>query len=142
MEIINKKAKFNYQIIETFEAGISLLGAEVKAIKRGKIDLSASFVKPIGNELYLINASISVGNVNFEYNSTRIRKLLLKRSEINYIVSKLKSARLTIVPVRVYNVGRLIKLEITLAKGKKAKDKKESLKRRVVDREIARSLKV
>ena len=136
MKILNRKAKFNYRLLERFEAGIALKGSEVKAIKRGQIDLAASYVKIINNEAYLINANIAV-----EEKQTRTRKLLLKKKQIVAIGAKIKTKRLTIVPTKVYTRGRLVKVEIALAKRRKNYEKKEVIKRRDIEREIEQELK-
>ena len=136
MKIFNRKAKFNYRLLETFEAGIALKGSEVKAIKKGQVDLTASYVKIISGEAYLINANIAV-----EEKQNRTRKLLLKKKQIITIGAKVKAKKLTIVPTKVYTRGRLIKVEIALAKRRKNFEKRESIKRRDIEREIEQELK-
>jgi SsrA-binding protein len=136
MRIFNKKAKFNYRLLERFEAGISLLGPEVKAVKRGRVDLTASYVKIISGEVYLINANIAV-----EEKQTRTRKLLLKKNQIVTISAKVKAKRLTIVPTKVYTRGRLVKVEIALAKRRRNYEKRELIKRKDIEREIEQELK-
>ena len=140
MKIVNKKAQFNYILSDRFEAGIVLAGAEVKAIKNGKLSLSNSYVKIINLEAYLINANISVEGKK-DYNPTRMRKLLMHKKEIVSIKTKTKAKKLTIVPTEVYTRGRLIKLELALARPKKKYEKKEILKKRDIKRVIERELR-
>ena len=140
MKIVNRKAKYNYKLFEKFEAGIVLSGGEVKSAKRGSVDLAQSYGKIIGGEAYLINANIPVeGKKN--YTPTRSRKLLLHKKQITAILSKIKAKRLTLVPTRMYNRGRLIKVEIALAKSKRTFEKRQALKRADIEREIERELK-
>jgi len=140
MQAHNRKAKFNYRFYEKYEAGLVLSGAEVKAIKKGLIDISAAYVKIIEREAFLINANIPVEGKK-DYNSTQTRKLLLHKGQITTIQSKVKAKKLTIVPTRVYSKGRLIKAEIALAKAKKQYEKKDLLKRRDIERDIERELR-
>lgn len=140
MQIVNKKAKFNYQILEKYEAGIVLSGSEAKSVSLGKMDISNSFVKIIDNEAFLINASIPIeGKVN--YSATRTRKLLLHKDEITTLLSKIKAKRLTLVPLRVYNKNRIFKVEIGLAKAKRKFEKRQEIKKRDIQREIEKELK-
>ena len=140
MRIFNRKARFNYKLLGRFEAGIALLGAEVKAVRRGAVDLSSSFAKIMGDEVYLINANIPVEGKK-DYNTKRIRKLLLHKNQIVSIQSKIKAKKLTLVPTKVYTKGRLIKVEVALAKAKRKYEKKEAIKRKDIEREIERELK-
>jgi SsrA-binding protein len=141
MKIFNKKARFEYELTgEGVEAGIALLGAEAKSIREGRADISQSAVRILGNEAYLINANIPAVGVQ-KYDSTRIRKLLLHKGEILSLTTKMKQKKLQIVPVRVYNKGRLIKLYLELGKPKRKFEKKEALKRRDINRDIEKELK-
>lgn len=140
MKIINKKAKFDYKLFDRFEAGIELLGGEVKEAKLGKIDLSNSFAKVINNEIFLVNANIPIEGKK-DYNPTRSRKLLLKKNEILSIETKIKAKKLTIVPTKVYTKGRLVKMEIALAKTKRKFEKRETIKKRDIEREIEKELR-
>lgn len=140
MKIVNKKAKFNYKLFDRYEAGIELLGGEVKATKLGKVDLSNSFAKVVNGEIFLINASIPIQGKK-DYRPTRTRKLLLRKDEIVSIKTKIKARKLTLVPTKVYTKGRLVKLEIALAKTKRKFEKKEEIKRKDIEREIAQELK-
>ncbi len=146
MKIIvkNKKAYFNFKILETFEAGIVLEGHEVKSIKSGWINLSGSYIVLKNNEVYLINVNIAPyqpKNVPSDYNSKRSRKLLLKKSEIKYLIGKSKQKGLTLIPLKVYTKNGKIKLEFAITKGKKKADKRELIKKREVEREIRKALK-
>ena len=140
MKVLNKKASYKYQLGQRYEAGISLLGAEVKAFRNGGASLVNSFGKAIDGEIFLVNANISVTGKK-DYNPTRSRKLLLHKNQITSIMSKIKAKRLTLVPTKMYTKGRLVKVEIALAKPKKVYEKKEILKRKSIDREIERELK-
>lgn len=137
MKISNKRARFEYELTERLETGVVLNGGEAKAVRGGRIDISRSFAKIIGQELYLINANIPVAGKK-DYNSTRSRKLLAHKNEILALETKAKQQKLTIVPVSMYNKGRLIKVELALGKPKRKFEKKESIKRRDIERELAR----
>ena len=140
----NRKVYFNYEIIETFEAGIELRGFEVKSIKASRANLTGAFATIKGDEIWLTNADIppyQPKNTPADYDPTRSRRLLLKKSEIKYLTGKMTSERLTVVPLKLYNKGGRIKVEIGLARSKKKTDQREELKRRAVEREIGRSLK-
>lgn len=137
----NRKANFNYSILEKFEAGIILNGREVKSIREGRINLLNSYVILRNNEAFLIGADISPyqpRNALLEYDSKRERKLLLNKKELEYLAGKSKERGLTLVPLRVYTKGAIIKLGFGLAKGKKKEDKRESIKKRDIEREISR----
>lgn len=139
----NKKAYFNYEILEKFTAGIELLGFEVKAVKAGRMSLDGSYVVIRGNEAFLIGASIvslQPKNTPKDYDERRNRKLLLTKKELRYLGEKENKNGLTIVALSLYNMNRKIKLELGLAKGKKKSDKRESIKKRESDREIRRTL--
>lgn len=140
----NKKAKQNYEILETFEGGLSLKGFEVKAAKLGKMSLKNSFVKISKGEVFLSGAYISPyqpKNTPPDYNPERERKILIKKSEIKYLIGKSKEKGLTIIPLRIYTKRNLIKIEFALAKGRKRYNKKEIIKKREIEKEIKRALK-
>ncbi|MEX2029225.1 MAG: SsrA-binding protein SmpB [Candidatus Paceibacterota bacterium] len=140
----NRKARFNYEILEKYEAGIELLGVEVKSVRGGQMSLEGAFVIARGNEAYLINANIppfQPKNAPKDYDPLRNRKLLLTRKEIAELAGSEKNKSLTIVPISVYNKKSKIKVEIALVKGKKKFDKRETLKKRDTDREIRREYK-
>lgn len=141
---INKKANFDYIILEKFEAGLALKGFEVKAIKTGRINLQGSFVTFNNNNFYLINANVSPyqpKNTPTDYDPARPRKLLLNKKEINYLIGKNKEKGLTLVPTRVYIKNNLLKLEFGVAKGKKKWDKREAIKKREFRYSIDRMVK-
>jgi SsrA-binding protein len=137
----NKKATFDYEILETFEAGIELKGHEVKAIKAGKVSIKGTYVKVLGKEIFLLGANVSPyqpGNVPKDYEAQRDRKLLLTKKELNYLIGKQKEKGLTIVPIKLYNKRGKVKLEIGVARGKKKYDKREAIKKRDVERRLRR----
>ncbi|MDD2578223.1 MAG: SsrA-binding protein SmpB [Candidatus Dojkabacteria bacterium] len=138
MRIKNKKASFNYEISDAFEAGIVLAGAEVKSIKSGRVNLSDAFVKIVGGELWLVNADIPryKSDGSLEYDSKRSRKLLVKRKELVKIDSKLKQKNLTLIPLSVYTSRGKIKVEVAFGKGRKKHEKKAREKERELDREL------
>ena len=134
----NKKAFHDYFIEEKYEVGIELVGTEVKSIKAGKVSIKESFVRIIKNEVFVMNMHVTpyeFGNINNE-SETRVRKLLLKRKEIDKMAQKIKEQGYTIMPLSIYTKQRLVKMEIGLAKGKKLYDKREAMKRKDQDREI------
>lgn len=142
---INKRAMFDYEILEKFEAGIVLTGAEVKSVKNRHISLKGSYVTFKNNEAYLLNAHISpyqkAGKIAV-YDPTKTRKLLLNKSELKRLIGKLTEKGLTIVPLKVYTTRRgRIKVEIGLGRGKKQYEKRELIKKREVEREIRGQLK-
>lgn len=140
----NKKAYFDHQIIEKFEAGIALTGQEVKSIKSGRVNLAGSYVVLRGEEAFWIGANIppyQPKNAPPDYNPERTRKLLLNKSEINSLIGKGKEKGLTLLPLRVYTKGAKIKLEFAITKGRKKTDKRELIKKREAQRDIERELK-
>ena len=142
MKIFNKKARFEYELTsEKIEAGISLKGVEAKSVREGRGDLSQSHVRVLGNEIFLINANIPATGIQ-KYEPTRMRKLLLHRNEILSLVTKMKQRGLQIVPTLMYNKGHLIKLQLTLGKPKRKFEKKESIKKKDIERELERDFKI
>jgi SsrA-binding protein len=141
----NKKAYFNYTILETFEAGLVLMGTEVKSIRLGNISLNGAYVVISAKaEPTLIGAHISPyqpGNDPAYYKPDQTRKLLLKKKEIEYLIGKSHQKGLTLVPLRVYNKKGIIKLEFGIGKGKREFDKREVAKEREGKREVERALK-
>ncbi|MEK7481926.1 MAG: SsrA-binding protein SmpB [Patescibacteria group bacterium] len=139
----NKRAYFDYQILETIEAGIELKGFEVKAIKTGRINLAGAYAIIRDNQAWLINADIPAyqpKNAPVDYDSKRTRRLLLKKSEIKNLIGGVAEKGLTLTPLKVYTKNRKIKIEIGLGKSRKKKDKRELLKKRDIEREISRKL--
>jgi SsrA-binding protein len=140
----NRQAAYEYEFLEKFEAGLVLVGHEVKAIRAGRITLQGGYVVIRGTEAYLLNASIApyqAKNTPAGYEPTHSRKLLLHKSEINSLIGQTKQKGLTLVPLRVYNKSGKIKLEFVLARGKKEFDKREKLKKREFQREKQRLLR-
>ena len=143
MKITNQKAFYDYEILDRLEAGINLSGAEVKAVRLGNVDLSGSFVRVRGSETYLINAKIYPYEFARPegYDVKRTRKLLLHKKEIIALKSKTEASSLTIVPISMYTTQKYIKVELAIGKPKKKFNKKESIKRRDIDRDTERILK-
>ncbi|HEX7365744.1 MAG TPA: SsrA-binding protein SmpB [Pelobium sp.] len=144
INIRNKKARFEYNILETFVAGIKLLGTEIKSIREGKANISDSFCTFIDNELYIRNLHISEYSHGSFYNheAKRDRKLLLTKKEIKKLLLKGEDKGLTIIPLKIFISDRgFAKMEIALAQGKKAFDKRDSLKERDVKREMDKAMK-
>lgn len=141
----NKKAFFDYEILEKYEAGVVLSGSEVKSIRAGRVNLKDSFIKIIKAEAFLFNAHIShlqTTHAFFRPNERRERKLLLHRKEIDKLLGKISIEGLTLVPLVLYfNKHNRVKIEIALAKGKNLHDKREALKRKILDREAQMALK-
>lgn len=145
----NKKAEFDYEVLEKFEAGMVLFGQEVKSIKTGHINLSGSYVAlrggptSAGREVFLLGVKVppyQPNNAGADYNDERQRKLLLNKKEIDYLVGKTKTKGFSLIPLKIYENNGRIKLEFGLAKGKKKFDKKEKIKKRDVEREVNREL--
>ncbi|MCA9375012.1 SsrA-binding protein SmpB [Candidatus Dojkabacteria bacterium] len=136
----NRRAYFDYEILDEFEAGIVLTGAEVKAVKNGQINLRDSFVRISQNTVILWNADISkyIYSSDPNYDPIRSRKLLLKKREIGSLISKSKASRLTIIPLKVYLKRGRVKILIGLAKGRRVHEKKARQKERDLDRELHR----
>ena len=129
----NKKAYFDYEILDTLEAGLVLLGQEVKAIRAGKCSIQGAYVKIISGELFLIGATVSPyqpNNIQKGYDPERSRKLLIKKSQLNHLVGKTEEKGITLVPISLYDRNGVIKLEIGIARGKKKYDKREVIKKR------------
>mgnify|MGYP001606785949 FL=1 len=136
----NRRASFDYEILEKFQAGVELTGHEAKSIKMGRFDLAGAHAILRNDEIFLVGANIpsfQPGNAPQNYEPQRTRKLLLKRDEIKYLIGKTQSG-LTVVPLRGYTNRGFVKIEIALAKGRKKHDKREVIKKREVKREIRR----
>jgi len=140
----NRKAFHNYHIGEKIEAGIALTGSEIKSVRSGRVSLGDAYVRPEGGELWLLNAHIARYEASsyLSHEPTRPRKLLLHRKEIDNLSSKVAEKGMTLVATRLYLKGSIAKVEIALAKGKKLYDKRESISRREVERELARTTKM
>ena len=144
MKIVNRRAFYDYRILERFEAGINLYGAEVKAVRLGHADLTGSHVRIIGSEAYLINAKIFPYEHSSPegYDEKRTRKLLLHKKEIIALKSKTEASNLTIIPISLYTTKHLIKAELAIARGKKQYDKKAAIKKKDIKRELEEELKL
>jgi SsrA-binding protein len=138
----NRKARFDYHISDTFEAGLVLTGAEIKSIRAGEITVNEAYVRPQGGELFLLNAYIKpyTHSGDKEYDPRRPRKLLMHRREIEKLIRELETKGTTIVPLQVHLKNGRAKLEIALGKGKAAPDKRQDIKKREASREVAREL--
>lgn len=140
----HRKARFDYTILETFEAGIELFGHEAKSVRHSQVTLEGGYVIIRGGEAYLTNVSIrpyQQKNTPTDYDPMRPRRLLLSKKQIAELLTATDTRGLTIVPLSMYNNNRVVKVEIALAKGKKKGDKRETIKRRDSDREIRREMK-
>tara|TARA_Y100000588_G_C14149438_1_gene879904 strand:+ start:918 stop:1385 length:468 start_codon:yes stop_codon:yes gene_type:complete len=139
----NRKARHDYHLLDTYEAGIALLGTEIKAIREGRVNLRDSYGRIERNEVYLHNLHISAyshrGYVDHE--PLRTRKLLLKKDEIRKLIGKIVERGFTLIPVRMYFKNGLVKVSIAVAKGKKLHDKRETIRRRELDREARAMMK-
>ena len=140
---VNRQARHNYFIDETYEAGLVLVGSEVKSLRDGKANLVDSYAQIRRGEAFLINAHISpyAGANQFNHEPNRARKLLLHAREIERLTGKTKERGLTLIPLRLYFKEGRAKVELGLARGKKLYDKRETLRRKVAQREVERSLK-
>jgi len=141
----NKKAKFDYELLDTYEVGVSLLGTEVKALRSGQGKLDGAHVIVRGGEAFLVNASIppfQKANAPSDYDAERARKLLLTKKEIAELEQKSEKQGLTVVPIKWYNAGRKLKLEIAIGRGKKKTDKRQTIQARDTKRDIERELKM
>jgi SsrA-binding protein len=138
----NKRARFDYDVLEEFEAGIKLSGGEVKSAKGGHVQLDRAHISLRGTDAYLVGAHISYykpSGPQTDYDPERPRRLLLHKKELNRLLGKSKEGGLTIIPISLYTKGDLVKVSVALAKGKKKFEKRETIKNREVDREIRRA---
>lgn len=143
MKITNRRAYHDYNILEELEAGIRLIGAEVKSIKGRRMNLEGAFIRIIGSEIYLVNAHIfPYPYARPEgYDPRRSRKLLLHKKQIISLKSKIEGQSLALIPLECYISGGYIKLKIGIARGKKQYEKREKIKRRDIERQVQRELK-
>src|SRR3989344_639183 len=140
----NKKAYFNYEILETYEAGLSLLGIEVKSLKSKNGNISGARVLVRGEEAYIVGMDIppyQPNNTPKSYDRERTRKILLHKKEISHIGGKADEKGLTIVPLKVYTSGGRVKIQIAVVRGKKKFEKRDKIKKRDIEREIGRSIR-
>lgn len=143
IEINNRKAKYDYEILDTYEAGIVLTGTEIKSIRQGSANLKDSYATIKNNEAYLLNMHIShykEGNI-FNHDETRTRKLLLHKKEILKIRDKIEIAGLTLIPIKLYFKKNKAKILLGIARGKKEYDKREAIKQRDIDRNLKKEYK-
>lgn len=142
MRIVNRAAHARYTVVDKKEAGIALTGPEVKSVRQGHVDLTSAYALIRGKEVFLLNAKIAPYKFarNEDYNPGRTRKLLLHKKEIQSLETKIEAKNLTLIPLSMYTIGALIKVELALAKGKKTHQRKEELKRKAVDRDIEREI--
>ncbi len=140
---LNKKARFNYLIEETFEAGIVLTGAEIKSIRQGGVSLAEAYIIPHGGELFLVNAHVKPYSFTADtsYNPTRRRKLLMHKREIERLTGRVEAKGYTLIPTKLYLKRGYAKIEVALAKGKAAPDKRQTIKEREGKREAERAMK-
>ena len=141
---VNRRASFDHEILQTYEAGISLFGFEVKAVKTGRINLAGAYAIIRGGEAWLLNATIppyQAANAPADYDPARTRRLLLHKSEIKELIGATAEKGLTIVPLKVYTKRNHIKIRLGLGRHKKKGDKRESIKKHETEREIERTLK-
>lgn len=143
MRLVNKKALHNFHILESFEAGMELLGSEVKSIKGGHIELSGAYVKILGTEAFLVNALIPEyqSGSDKNYAPTRSRRLLLHRAQINTLIGKISKKGTTLIPVSIYEKNNRLKLEVGVGRPKKEFDKREVIKKRDQIRRIEQELR-
>lgn len=140
---LNKRARYDYEIQETLEAGLVLSGQETKSIRGGHITLAGSYATFKNDELWLLNAHIpayKMAGKLTDYDPERSRKLLLHKKEIKYLIGKLREKGLTLIPLKVYTTHRRIKVELGMGRGKKMFDKRETIKKREVDRKIRQEM--
>ncbi len=140
----NKKAYHDYFILDTYEAGISLAGTEVKALRMGKCSIKEAFIRIENGEMFIYGMHISPyekGNI-FNKDPLRVRKLLLHKAEINKMLGKMKEKGIAVIPLKVYLKGSLVKVEIGLAKGKKLYDKRDDIAKKDQQREAQREFKI
>lgn len=139
----NRMARHRYFVLETFTAGLALVGTEVKSIKAGQVQLRDAFVRVRGGESFLLNCHVSpytYGNV-MNHEPTRTRKLLLKKAEIRRLIGRVEEKGLTLIPLKLFLKKGLIKVEVGLCRGKEERDKRDTIKKREADREMARALR-
>ena len=141
---VNKKTKFDYDLIDEYEGGLVLSGAEVKSAKKGNVNMKGSFITVQKNELWVKNMHIgkyAPAGKQEDYEPTQDRRIIVHRNELKQLIGKHKAEGLTIVPIRVYTKGALVKIAFALARGKKKHEKRDAIKKRDTDREIREEMK-
>ncbi len=143
MLILNRQARFNYELLESFVGGLVLTGAEVKSVKSGRVNLDDAYAKIVRNELWLVNAHIAPyqSKNQPDYNPTRSRKILISQKELVSLFGKLKEKRLTLIPTKLFLQRGWVKVELALARGKKKYDRRAIIKRREEERAARQKLK-
>ncbi len=141
--VSNRRARRDYEIVETVECGIVLLGSEVKSIKAGMVSIAEAYAEPVGNEIWLKEMHVAAypHSGHFGHEPTRPRKLLLRKDEIKRLVGKVSRSGYTLVPLSIYLRRGLIKLELGLGRGKRKYEKRETIKKRDMERDIRREMK-
>lgn len=141
--IVNKKGLFNFQILESIEAGIKLLGSEVKSIRDGRVELGESFVRILNEELYLVNAHIpAYQNADIKgYDPNRTRKLLVHKNQIHSLIGKLSKGQITLIPIAIYEKRNLIKVDVGVARSKTQIDKRKQIQKRDEQRRIEQEIR-
>lgn len=142
MKIFNRRARQKYELLEKFEAGVVLTGAEIKSIRAGRVNLSEAFARIRDGEVFLVNANISpwMGSQKFS-DTRRERKLLLHRKQILNLQGKISGGKLTLVPVSIYIKGNLAKVELALSKSRAKYDKRAALRKRTIERDVEREIR-
>ncbi len=141
---VNRQARHEYDVLETYEAGLALTGSEVKSIRAGRVNLRGGYARVRNEELWLLDVHIAAyaeAGRYYGHEPTRPRRLLMHRREINRLRGRLEAAGLTLVPLRLYIKGRWVKVELGLCRGRKLHDRREAIARREARREIERELK-
>ncbi len=141
--VVNRKARYNYNIEETIEAGIALVGTEVKSLRERKVNMGDSYAQVVDGEIYLCQMHISpykAGN-RFNHDPTRRRKLLLHRRQINYLIGQIQQKGKTLIPLRLYFKNGFVKVELAIARGKHLYDKRQDIAKREAQREIERAMR-
>jgi SsrA-binding protein len=139
----NRRARHDYEILETYEAGIVLVGSEVKSVREGKVSIQEAYADVEGGEVWLHEMHISPYDKAgpFGHDPKRPRKLLLTKREIKRLIGKVREKGLTLIPLRVFFKGPWVKIELALARGKRKYEKREAIKRRIIEEEIKRAMK-
>lgn len=141
--VVNRRARYDYEILETFEAGIELKGSEVKSVKEGRVSIQEAYADIEDGEVFIFSMHISPysRSGSFQHDPLRPKKLLLHKYEIKRLIGKVRERGLTLIPLKVYEKNGLIKVLLGLVKGKKKYEKRDTIKRRLIEREIERTLK-
>ena len=142
--IVNKKGLFNYEVLEAFEAGLKLIGTEVKSLKLGRVSFEGAYITFGGSDAYVVNLTIPAyqpKNAPKKYEPERPRKLLLHKKELSYLKGKSQEQGLTVIPTKIYTTRGTLKIDIAIVKRRKKHDKREVLKKKAVKRDIEREIR-